>query len=143
MLSDSIPSVLSAYENFSDLPSTRPLDISDIKNDFFTKKLFSSKSSSSKSSSSETSSKYYTVLIIIVSAIIFVTVISIYDVVKNSLNLYFTNKAIMEPSSNNSKDIIQRTKTTNKYLLLSSIIFSIICIIFSIISLYFLYFHSL
>jgi len=75
----------------------------------------------------------YTLLIIIISAIIFVTALSVYDVVRNLINNYFAKQALLNPVSNNTKEDIDRTLIANRGGLISSSIFSVFCIILAII----------
>lgn len=73
------------------------------------------------------------IIIIIISAIIFVTAIAIYDVIKQLINNYFSNLALTDPNSNNSEEDINRTNIADYYSLIALIVFAIIAIIFAII----------
>jgi len=75
----------------------------------------------------------YTVMIVIVSAIIFVGVISIYDVIRNMVNGYYANRALEDPNSHNTKEEIERTKIANRNLLYASIVFAGIVIVLAIV----------
>ena len=72
---------------------------------------------------------HYTLIIILISAIIFVTVISIYDVFRNIINNYFAKLALIDPQANNRKEEIQRTIIANEDAFKSSVVFSLFCII--------------
>ena len=74
-------------------------------------------------------SNKYTLIIVFISAIIFVTVISIYDVVRNIINYYYAKKVLTDKTINNDPKSITNTMTVNKNTLISSIIFSSFCII--------------
>ena len=51
----------------------------------------------------------YTIIIIIISAIIFVTVVSLYDIIRGYITNYFANKALHDPKFNDTtKDINNR-----------------------------------
>jgi hypothetical protein len=78
------------------------------------------------------------VIAVIVSAIIFVTVISIYDVIRNLFNAYYTKIALEDPRSQNTPQQINSTNIANKQALYASIAFSAFCIITSIILVYLL-----
>lgn len=83
-------------------------------------------------SSSKTQTIKYTIIIVIISAIIFVTVIALYDIMRNSLNTYYANIALTDPNSHNDPEDIERTQIANINALWSSIIFAIICVIMAI-----------
>ena len=72
-------------------------------------------------------------LVIIISAIIFVTVVSIYDVIRSALNSYYSNKALTDPNSHNSQEDINRTNIADFNSLMSTIVFASICIVIAII----------
>lgn len=75
----------------------------------------------------------YTLIIVIVSAIIFITIISIYDVIRTIINNYFAKIALTDPLSNNKKEDIERTVISNYDELKSRFFFSLFCIITGII----------
>jgi ABC-type Fe3+ transport system permease subunit len=75
----------------------------------------------------------YTIVIVILSAIIFVTVIAIYDVLRNAINNYYANIALNDTNSHNTPEDIQRTTIANENALWSSMIFATVCIITAII----------
>lgn len=72
-------------------------------------------------------------LIILISAIIFVTVISIYEIIRTTLNYYFSASALHDENSHNAQDDIERTMIADYNQLLSTIAFAGICIIIAII----------
>lgn len=75
----------------------------------------------------------YTIIIIIISAIIFVTVVALYDVINSIITSYFSNKAYNNPKSNISRqDIIQNNINNNEYKRSSSV-FALLCLISAII----------
>lgn len=74
------------------------------------------------------------IIIIIISAIIFVTVIAVYDVIKQLLNNYYSNLALTDPNSNNSEEDINRTNIADYYTLIALVVFAIVTIIFAIIA---------
>lgn len=80
----------------------------------------------------------YTLIIIVISAIIFVTVISIYDVFRSIITNYFARQALTDPSSHNKKEEIESTIVANQDALRSNIVFSIFCIITGVILIYIL-----
>lgn len=77
-----------------------------------------------------------TIIVIIISAMIFILLVSIYDVVRNIINNKYAKIALTNPKSKNTKDDIDRTLIANHQGLLASIIFSTFCMITTIIVLY-------
>lgn len=77
------------------------------------------------------------ILTIIISAIIFVTIVSIFDVFRNAINNYYAKKALLDPKSGNTQQEIDSTLIANHEGLISSIIFAVLCVIISIIVIYF------
>ena len=75
----------------------------------------------------------YTILIVIISAILFVTVVAIYDVLRNVINIYYANLALTDPNSHNTPEDIERTTIANQNSLWSSMLFAAICIISAIV----------
>lgn len=73
------------------------------------------------------------IIIVIITAIIFVTVVALYDLLRNSLNTYFANKALMDPNSHNTPEDIERTQIANLNELWSSIVFAAICLVLAVI----------
>lgn len=78
----------------------------------------------------------YTIIIIIISAIIFVTIISIYDVFRSLIKNYYAKMALNNPQSDNNIEDINRTIIANRDELIAYTTFSILCIITSIIIIY-------
>ena len=70
----------------------------------------------------------YTILIIIISAIIFVTVVAAYDVIKTIIANYYAREALINPKSHNSKNDINRTIIANQNALIAAIVFSLVCV---------------
>lgn len=87
----------------------------------------------------------YTLIIIIISAIIFVTVIAIYDVFRNLISNHYASIALNDPDSDNTPEDIERTQIANQQALVASIIFAIFCIITAIILIFILiiYLHHI
>lgn len=79
-----------------------------------------------------------TVIIITISAIIFVTVVSIYDVIRNAINNYYATIALNDPNANNSQDDINSTIIGNRQGLIASFVFAIFCILVATILVYIL-----
>ncbi len=80
-----------------------------------------------------------TILIVIISAIIFVTMISIYDIFRNIITNYYAREALENPNSHNSEEDIERALIANKENLNASIVFSIFCIVMAIILIVIIY----
>jgi hypothetical protein len=74
-----------------------------------------------------------TLMIVIISAIIFVTIVAIYDVLRNAINNYYSKIALADPKAKNKKQVIDSTLIANKQALISSIVFATVCIITAII----------
>lgn len=77
-------------------------------------------------------------ILIIISAIIFVTIVSIYDVIRNAFNNYYAAKALEDPRANNAEADINRTLIANYQALIASIVFCGFCIFTGLILLYIL-----
>ena len=68
----------------------------------------------------------YTLIIIVVSAIIFVTIVSIYDVIRNGV--YVLNaRASLQDSDTPAN--IERTLSGNQAVFTSSVMFAVICLV--------------
>jgi len=78
-----------------------------------------------------------TVSIIIITAIIFVIIISYFDVIRNIINSYYISKALRHPNSNNTPEDIIRTEIADQNAIVASIIFAIISTIIGLIIIYF------
>jgi len=74
----------------------------------------------------------YTIIVIIISAILFVAVISLYDVIRSSINRYYADKSLVDPNSHNTPEDIERTQIANSNALLSTITFAIICVVLAL-----------
>jgi ABC-type Fe3+ transport system permease subunit len=81
-----------------------------------------------------TESNYHIIIIVIISAILFVTVISIYDVARSAIVNYYASISLNDPLSNNKQSDIERTLIANYNSFIAATIFSLICIISAIIS---------
>ncbi len=77
------------------------------------------------------------VLTVIISAIIFVTVVAIYDVIRNVINNYYAMKALTNPEAENSEHEINSTLIANNDGFISSMVFAGICIAIAAFVLYF------
>lgn len=75
----------------------------------------------------------YSIIMILISAILFVTIISMYDVLRNIITYHYTEKNLKDLHNKLSQESIELSTTTNNYTLISSIIFSITSIILAII----------
>lgn len=80
----------------------------------------------------------YTIIVIFISAIIFVTIVSIYDVIRTIIKNYYAKIALEDPISNNKQEDIDRTIVSNYDALKSSFFFSLFCLVTGIILIYFL-----
>ena len=70
---------------------------------------------------------------IIISAIIFLTIIAIYNVINTAIDNYYSNIALNDPNSNNTQEEIDRTNIANYYELISTIVYAFVCLIIAII----------
>jgi hypothetical protein len=75
----------------------------------------------------------FTIIIVIISAIIFVTVIAIYDIIRNGINNYYASLALNDPASHNSPEQIEQTEIANSNALWSSMVFASLCLISAIV----------
>jgi len=75
----------------------------------------------------------YTIILIVISALIFITVVAVFDVVRNAINNYYAKKALKDPRSNNTKRDIERAVIANKNNFYSSVTFAFITLFISII----------
>lgn len=71
----------------------------------------------------------YTLIIVIISAIIFVTVISLYDVARNILSYYYSVRTVRDSTAINTPDNITNTEVGGWYSLMGITTFAIFCII--------------
>ena len=75
----------------------------------------------------------YTLIIIVISAIIFVTIVSIYDVIRTIIKNYYAKIALTDPMSNNKQEDIDRTIISNYDALKSNFFFALFCLVTGII----------
>lgn len=78
------------------------------------------------------------ILTVIISAIIFVTFVALYDVLKNYINNHYARIALEDPRAENSEHDIIKTEIANQESLISSMVFAGVCIVIAVISLYFI-----
>ena len=79
----------------------------------------------------------YTIIIIIISALIFVAVISLYDVVRNIISNFYIEQTLRDPRSDNTEQEIIAGEVASTNSLISSIIFAVITIVTAAILIYF------
>lgn len=72
------------------------------------------------------------ILLVILSAIIFVTVVSFYDVLRTFINSIYAKIALEDPKANNTQQDIDSTEIANKEAVLASLTFFSICLILAI-----------
>lgn len=82
------------------------------------------------------SSKKNTIVVIIVSALIFITVISLFDVIRNIIHNKYAKLALTNPKTKLKKTDITNTLIANHEGLIASISFSAFCVIVTAITLY-------
>lgn len=82
-----------------------------------------------------------TIITIVISAILFVTIVSIYDVLRNAINNHYARVALTDPRAKNTQQEITSTLIANKQGLISSIVFAILCIVIALIVIYILYLY--
>ena len=73
-----------------------------------------------------------TIIIILVSAVIFVTVVSIYDVFRLFIDNDFARRALFDPRSHNESDVIDRALVANEGLTQASIFFMFFCLVVAV-----------
>lgn len=101
--------------------------LADIDIDVYEKNIHGS------SNSQKYNNIFKTIIIIIISAIIFVMIVSIYDVIRNVVSNIYAKKTLRDPTLKFTKIEIKRTLKTNKNALIASVIFAVICIIIALI----------
>ncbi len=74
----------------------------------------------------------YLLVVVFISALIFISVNSIYDVVKISVSNLYTETALLNVQSTNKIDDIERTITVNEHNLKASALFATICVLSTI-----------
>ena len=70
-----------------------------------------------------------TLTIIIISALIFITLVALFDVFHGTISNYFARRALFNPNSFNRPHDISRTLVSNREGLKSDIMFAIFCLI--------------
>jgi hypothetical protein len=80
----------------------------------------------------------YTIVLIIISAIIFVTVVAIYDLIRTAIDNYFANQALIDPNSHNTPDEIEAAQIANQNVFVASVVFAGITIALAVIAILFL-----
>ena len=70
---------------------------------------------------------------IVISAIIFLTIIAIYNVINTAIDNYYSNIALNDPNSNNTQEEIDRTNIANYYELISAMVYALVCLVIAII----------
>jgi len=80
-----------------------------------------------------------TILIIIMSAIIFITLVALYDVFRNYINNQYSKKALINPQSHNTNEEIEKALISNQENLNASITFAVFCIIVAVILIMIIY----
>jgi formate hydrogenlyase subunit 3/multisubunit Na+/H+ antiporter MnhD subunit len=78
---------------------------------------------------SKTSSNMHVVLIIVLSALIFVTAVALFGVIRGFLDLYFSTLSLNDKRSHNTQQDIDRTIIADNYALMAIIVFAIICVL--------------
>jgi hypothetical protein len=69
-----------------------------------------------------------TLALILISAILFIAVISLYDVLKIMVSNEYATRALLNPNSHNSPNDIERTLIANTEMQRASLVFSCICV---------------
>lgn len=111
------------------------IDVSNLgPNDYYSRRMHGpSVKKSDQKTEQKTSTLKYSIIIVIISAIIFVTMISIYDVVRASFNILYSNIALTDPNSHNDPEAIQRVQISNRNQLWSTMTFCAFCIVTAVI----------
>lgn len=79
----------------------------------------------------------YTIVLVIISAIIFVTVVALYDVIRTGLNTYFANQALIDPNSHNTQQDIEAAQIANQNIFIANIVFAAITFAIAVIAILF------
>lgn len=83
---------------------------------------------------------YQTVLIVIITAIIFIIIVSYFDVIRNIINSYYISKSLRDSHADNNEQDIIRTEIGDQNGVAASVVFAAVatvlglCIIFLIMS---------
>ena len=75
----------------------------------------------------------HTVIIILISAVIFVTAVALYEVIRVYIGNYYANTALNDPESSNTLQDITRIRVANQATFTSTVIFAFICLISALI----------
>ena len=84
-------------------------------------------------STKKSSSIISTIIVIFISAILFVTIIAAYDILRNYIRNYYTKKTLLNKQFKTDPKDIRNTLITNEESLTSTIVFFIACFIIAII----------
>src|SRR5579871_4618304 len=76
---------------------------------------------------SDKSTFIYTLVIVIISAILFVTMVAIYDVFRNSISDVYARRALTDEGSSNTPDEINGALIANRQALIASGFFALFC----------------
>lgn len=71
----------------------------------------------------------YTILIVIISAIIFITVIALYDVIRNAISDFYATNSLTDPNAHYTPGEIIQTRIANRNALIASIVFAAFCVL--------------
>jgi magnesium-transporting ATPase (P-type) len=71
----------------------------------------------------------YVLVIVVISAVIFVTIVALYDVVKTYISNIFASRALKDPVSTNSLEDILQAEVANREALNATLVFALFCVI--------------
>jgi len=74
------------------------------------------------------------VLVIVLSAILFVTIVATYDLIKAGINYGFSSASLHDAHSHNTQEDIDRTLTADYYALLAIITFFAVAVVIALIT---------
>lgn len=80
-----------------------------------------------------------TVIVIIVSAVIFVTIVSFYDVIRNLIANHYAKLALTDPQAQNTEQQISSTLIANQQGLTSTVMFCLFCIVMASLIIFIIY----
>src|SRR5438105_15887759 len=86
-----------------------------------------------ESRSSNSPSLKYTLILIIISAIIFVTIVSLYDVLRNFISKTYATATLNDPISHNLPEQIEATLLANNNAFYASLTFAGTCLLLAIV----------
>ena len=75
----------------------------------------------------------YTIIVVIISALIFVAVISLFDVIRSFIVSYFASIAFNNPLSGLTPLTIEQNRISNEETRRASIVFALICVFLALI----------